>query len=780
MDIGAEYELARHLLEQKPGLHAHAMGICGVGLAGVAQLLRQKGWRISGCDRHAAGALADALRRQGIPVAEGHAPGHLEGGCDLLIRSAAVTEDDPEVCRARERGIPVARRGTVLAALVSERASVAVCGTHGKTTTACFTLRLLQALGGDPAWCIGGHTEAMGNVADGSGRGPLVVEADESDGTLAHYAPSVLVVTNIDADHLDHFGTLAAIEACFAAARDRTRQGVVFCADDPAAGRLCAANPGALGYGFGPAARLRISGLALQAGSMSFDVTLDGRLLGKAALAVTGRHNALNACAALGAAVALGHDPYAALRALERLDELPGRRFERLLRQGGIEIVSDYSHHPAEIAALVALARIQPARRRLALFQPHRYTRTRALADSFPPAFAGVDELVLLPVYAASETPCEGGRTEDLYAVFRRQAADGVPVPRIAASLEEAAAWLRETLREGDQLLVIGAGDVVRVGEGVAQALREGRHSGAERMAEALAARGDVAVQRQAPLAHLTTLGVGGCADLLAEVASEAALAEILRLCHETGLPCRLLGGGSNTLVGDLGVRGVVVRLAGAAFGDIVIGPEGTVRAGCAAPGSRLLNRMTEAGLGGLAFMEGIPGTVGGWLAMNAGAHGGAIGDRVCAIRGLNKDGSRAIVDGHAAGFAYRQCRALEELVALEVELRLDPGDPAELAAQRERCRGKRLDFGGRRSAGSVFRNPEPLAAGRLLDAAGCKGLRVGGAEVFARHANVIVTEPGATASDVLALMAAMRGRVLTMHGVELVSEIRIWQDFTR
>ena len=779
MDIGAEHERVRHLLEQEPGRHAHAMGICGVGLAGVAQLLRQRGWRVSGCDRHTAGALADTLRRQEIPITEGHAPEHLDAGCDLLIHSAAVAEDDPEICRARALGIPVARRGEVLAALVSGGASVAVCGTHGKTTTSCFTLRLLQALGADPAWCIGGQTAAMGRVADGSGRGPLVVEADESDGTLAHYAATVLVVTNIDADHLDHFGTLEALESCFATALARTRGGVVFCADDPAASRLCAARPGAIGYGFGSAARLRISGLALQADRMTLCATLDGRPLGGVTLAVTGRHNALNACAALGAAVAMGHDPDAAFRALDQLAELPGRRFERLLRQEGIEIVSDYSHHPAEIAALVALARLQPARRRVALFQPHRYTRTRALAESFPPAFAGVDELVLLPVYAASETPCEGGQTEDLYAVFRRQAADGVPVPRLAASPGEAGAWLCETLRAGDQLLVIGAGDVVRVGERVAQVLRARGVSGAARLAGALAARGDVAVRRVAPLAPLTTLGVGGCADVLAEVASEEGLAEILRLCHEAGLPCRLLGGGSNTLISDLGVRGVVVRLAGAAFGGIAIGPDGTVRAGCAVTGGRLLNRVTEAGLGGLAFMEGIPGTVGGWVAMNAGAQGGAIGDRVRAIRGLNKDGSRAIVDGHAAGFAYRRCRALEDLMALEVELRLDPGDPADLAAQRERCRGKRLDVEGRRSAGSVFRNPEPLAAGRLLDAAGCKGLRVGGAEVFARHANVIVTEPGATASDVLALMAMMRGRVLTKQGVELVSEIRLWQDFT-
>ena len=779
MDNGAAYEQVRQLLNLQPGRRAHAMGIGGVGLAGVALLLQQRGWQVSGCDCHATGELPGFLRGQGIPVAANHAPGHLDAGCDLLIHSAAVADNDPEILRARELGIPIARRGVVLAALVSEGTSVAVCGTHGKTTTSCFTLHLLQTLGAAPKWCIGGRTTAMGRVADGSGGGPLVVEADESDGTLAHYAPTVLVVTNIEADHLDHFGSLGALEACFAAAIRRTRGGVVFCADDPAAYRLCAAHPGALGYGFSAAARLQISDLELRSESLTFRIALDGRPLGATTLAVTGRHNALNACAALGATVALGHDPAAALEALKHLSELPGRRFERLLRQDGIEVISDYSHHPVEIAALIALARLQPAQRRIALFQPHRYTRTRALAESFPPAFAGVDDVILLPVYAASETPCAGGRTEDLYAVFRRQAAEGVPVPRLAASLEEAGDWLCATLRAGDQLLVIGAGDVVRVAERVAQNLRQRQPSAADRLAEALAGRGDVMLRRQAPLAPLTTLGVGGCADVLAEVASEEALADVLRLCRELGLPCRLLGGGSNILVGDLGVRGAVVRLAGEAFGKITIAPGGTVRAGCAVPGSRLLKRLTEAGLGGLAFMEGIPGTVGGWLAMNAGAHGGAIGDRVRAIRGLKKDGSRAIVVGDEAGFAYRQCRALEEVAAVEVELQLDPGDPAAVAAQRGQYRARRLDLGGRRSAGSVFRNPAADAAGRLLDAAGCKGLRVGGAEVFARHANVIVTEPGATASDVLALMTIMRERVLKMQGAELTAEIRVWQDLT-
>ena len=767
-------------LLHRPGpLRAHAMGVCGVGLSGVARLLAGCGWRVSGCDADVSGPAAARLERDGVAVRQGHDPAHLDRPCDLLVRSAAVSDSHPEVVRARSIGIPVARRGEVLAALLNARRSVAVCGTHGKTTTACMTLRLLQVLGMDPDWCIGGATRAMGDVARQGGAGPLVAEGDESDGTLARYAPSVLVVTNVDADHLEHFGTLEALHACFAAAAEATREGVVYCADDEGAARLCVGRERTLGYGFSSAARLRITRADLQADRMTLDMTFEDRALGTVTLPLTGRHNALNAAAALGAALALGGDPDRAFPALAALDELPGRRFECLCRQQGIAVVSDYSHHPAEIAALVSLARLQPARRTLAVFQPHRYTRTLALGASFPAAFAGIDDLLLLPVYAASEDPLPGGDARDLYARFRARQAPDIPVPRLAGTQEAAAAWLLETLRAGDQLLVIGAGDVVKLGEAVAAALGQPTRSGTDAAAARLARVDGVALRRRVPLAPLTTLGVGGGADLLAEAATESALADALRIAGEAGLPVRVLGGGSNLLVSDLGVRGLVVRLAGGDFGAITCGSDGRVRVGAGVAGARLLQRLTEAGLDGLSFMEGIPGTVGGWLSTNAGAHGACIGDRVRAIHGLKKDGTPFIVKGGEAGFGYRACRVLETRVATAVELALCPAAPGAVAQARRHYRGLRLDFGGHRSAGSVFRNPAGVPAGRMLDEAGCKGLSIGGARVFARHANVIVTQEGATASDVLVLMQRMRQRVQAQQGVDLDAEVRIWQDFT-
>jgi UDP-N-acetylmuramate dehydrogenase len=294
------------------------------------------------------------------------------------------------------------------------------------------------------------------------------------------------------------------------------------------------------------------------------------------------------------------------------------------------------------------------------------------------------------------------------------------------------------------------------------------------RRADASLLEGIGGVQARAgrPLAALTTLGVGGAADLLVDVATPAALAEVLRRCRASGLPWHLLAGGSNTLVDDLGVRGVTLRLRGDAFTELVCA-DGVVTAGCGWVGAALLERLTEAGLGGLEFLDGVPGRLGGWLAMNAGAHGGSIGALVTRISLLRSDGTAATISGAEAGFAYRRCAALEGSVAVSAEFRLSRNAAASMAALRADCRRRRLDFGGWRTAGSVFRNPPDAAAGQLLESAGCKGLRVGGAMVYDRHANVIVAAPGATASDVVALTAQLRARVRAACGVELTPEIR-------
>ena len=752
----------------------HMVGVCGVGMAGVAYLLVRRGWRVSGCDAHT-GGLAAWLRAAGVEVEEGHAPSHLEGFglSDRIIVTPAVSEVEPELATARSIGLPVFRRGEVLASLLSQSRGVAVCGAHGKTTTACFTTRLLQELGAGPDWCIGGATRRLGGVA-GHGAGKLLVaEADESDGTLALYHPAVTVLTNIDLDHLEHFDGEAALCACFQKAVVQTREGVAVCRDNARAWQVAqAASAPLLDFGFSEAATLRADAVCVTATDVSFDVIYRGTPLGRLTLGVSGRHNVLNALGAAAAALLLGHAPADVFAALvEACDELPGRRFESIAEAGGVRCIADYAHHPAELLAAVEMAKVQNPARLVVVFQPHRYTRTLALGAEFPRAFASADEVILLPVYAASETPLEGGDICDLYAHFREHE-PGLAV-RLARSREEAWHSLRQTLKPGDLLLIAGAGDVIELADLIRADVAGGwpLRRDPEGFEAALEQIDGARVAAFGELAGWNFFGVGGWARWRVEVGGEEALADVLRACGAHGVAWRMVGAGANAWFSDLGEPGCVIRFAEGAFrGFGVCGEE--AEAGCGWRGSALLDALEREGLSGLEFLEGVPGSLGGWLAMNAGAQGGEIASRVAWIRCLNPDGKVTILSPDQLGFVYRRCKGLEGRVALSCGLRLARSDASAVKALRLRMRGKRIPLAGMRTEGSVFRNPAGDSAGRLLDAAGCKGLRIGGARVTDFHANIMAVEGGATASDVLALAMLMRNRVAHASGVVLWPEI--------
>ncbi len=448
------------------GARVHGVGIGGVGMAGLALLLQARGFRVSGCDT-AENRLTARLRAAGIPVGHGHDPDHV-AAADALVCTAAVPDGHPEREAARARGIPVLDRGVLLAALAAGDATIAVAGSHGKTTTAALLAWILDRAGRDPSFAVGGELPGFDGAVARAGAGPdLVVEADESDGTLRFYRPGIAVVTNVDYDHMEHFDGEAAFVGVFERFARQASAGLWFGADHPTARRIGQAVPGARGFGFGPDAALRASDWRADGVGQVFRVALDGRPLGRFRLAAPGKHNARNALAALGPALDRGVDPACARAAVADF-RLPRRRFDRLFEGGGVTLISDYAHHPAEIRALVDAARALGFARVRALFQPHRYTRTRALGADFPPAFHGVDELWIAPVYAASEEPLPGGTSADLRAHFVR---DGRTATETVAS--PGAGWtaLRRGLREGDLLLLVGAGDIEDVGPGAVRDL---------------------------------------------------------------------------------------------------------------------------------------------------------------------------------------------------------------------------------------------------------------------------------------------------------------------
>ncbi|MEI8122512.1 MAG: UDP-N-acetylmuramate--L-alanine ligase, partial [bacterium] len=374
----------------------HMVGICGVGMAGLAVLLKARGFRVTGCDTMV-NKLAGWLRERGIEVHDQHSQEHITDAVAWVVRSAAVPESSDEIKTALSRGIPIFKRGEVLPALLADSPSVAVAGTHGKTTTATFIAQVFSLAGLAPSFCIGGEVAPLGGVAGIGSGGMTVVEADESDGTLALYAPEIAVVTNVEFDHMEHFAGIEAFEDCFRTFVRQTRRLVIYCADDPRALRICSAQPHSLSYGFSESATLRAIITNESATASQFEVAFREKPLGRFTVSAPGRHNILNALACLGVGLEYGLSTEILRNGLEKA-VLPRRRFERIIDRDDLAVISDYAHHPSEIAALVSAARHLGRGRILAVFQPHRYTRTLALGSDYPAAFEGLDEIVLCPV----------------------------------------------------------------------------------------------------------------------------------------------------------------------------------------------------------------------------------------------------------------------------------------------------------------------------------------------------------------------------------------------
>ncbi len=752
----------------------HMAGICGVGMAGLAVLLKARGFRVTGCDLML-NKLAGWLKERGIEITERHSPTHITPEVNWVIRSAAVPETSPEIQAAIQKNIPVFKRGEVLPVLLGHsNTSIAISGTHGKTTTATFVAQILTSAGCQPAFCIGGEVDPLGGVA-GTGAGQITIaEADESDGTLALYHPEIAVVTNIDFDHMEHFAGIEEFEACFKAFIQQTRKCLIYCADDPRAAKLCGQQPQGVSYGFSLTAHLQAKRLHEHPASTEFQVLWRNHDLGLFTVPAPGRHNVLNALASLAVGLELGL-PTDQLRSNLAKVVLPRRRFERIIDRDDVIIVSDYAHHPAEITALVNAAHRLGRPRTLGIFQPHRYTRTLALGPDYPNAFQTLDEVVLCPVYAASESPLPGGSIWDLYAHCRKH-----PTLRtvVAPSLRDAWEYSRNQLRLGDLLLIIGAGDVDRISRWAKDDLKSCRvdelHSLMGRAIRQIDLTATL-VKGNEPLAGRTTLGVGGRADLWMEIGSEPDLEKTAQWCRQENIPLQILGGGSNVLVSDLGVRGVVARLTGDSFRQIEE-RGGHVVAGAGTPLVRLANWAKDHEKSGLEFLEGIPGTVGGAVSGNAGAWGESIADVIAWVRILDRDGRISTLTRENLDFSYRSCPTLRDQIILESGFRLPAGQSASIHQKHAELAARRNWMKGLRSAGSVFKNPAGQFAGKLIEQAGLKGFTVGGASISSHHANVIVTQPGATASDVLAVLEITREKIQHIHGLRLETEIRIME----
>jgi len=449
--------------------HVHFVGIGGIGMSGIARVLLEEGYRVSGSDLRVS-PLTEALVGLGGTVYEGHAAKNI-AGADLVVVSSAVPPHNPEVLAAQETGIPVVSRAKILGPLMEDRYGVAVAGTHGKTTTSAMIALILERAGLDPTIIVGGVIPELGSNAK-AGKGKyLVLEADEYQRTFLGLSPSVALVTNIEMDHPDYFRDLEDIyQAYLEFVKLVPQEGEIFlCADDSMGQRLEKEPHLAeiTTYGLGPRARWRAADLAANAaGGSDFRVLASGRSRGEFTLRIPGRHNVKNGLAALAVSDYLGIDLIEAGKTLAQFRGVE-RRFEVKGEAAGVMVIDDYAHHPTEIKATLAAARERyPERRVWAVFQPHTYSRTKALLSEFASSFGDADQVVVTDIYPARETDDLGVSSQALLATMNH------PGAHYVGALSDVVTMLSQQLRGGDLLITLGAGDIYEVGKKVLARLK--------------------------------------------------------------------------------------------------------------------------------------------------------------------------------------------------------------------------------------------------------------------------------------------------------------------
>ncbi|MFO8034790.1 MAG: UDP-N-acetylmuramate--L-alanine ligase [Candidatus Bipolaricaulota bacterium] len=445
------------------GRQVHLVGIGGEGMAGLATLLLQAGYRISGSDLRSSSRLL-ALAAAGAKVYKGHGPLHLPPETTDLVYSSAIPVDNPEVQAAKARGLPLWPRLPALGSIMSSRQLLAVVGTHGKTTTATWTAHLLRTLVGSIGHYLGG--DVPGHPAAQLGSDPLfVAEVDESDGRFTSLQADVALLTAVDSDHMETYGGVAGLHAAFRSFVLRAAKAVL-CMDDPGAASLYSVRRDAFTYGLHPGARLQAVGVEYKRGRSMFELRLDGRRAGDVCLPAPGAHNVQNALGALAAGLVVGLPLGDMVEALSRVPR-PRRRLE-VLEENGYLVVDDYAHHPRELAAgLAALRRGWPERRIVAVFQPHRYTRTVRLAREFGTALAKADHVLVTDVYPAFESALPGVSGAQVAEAVLSRGGKAQFRPTLEATWEAVA----QTVHPGDLVVCFGAGDIWRLSHKISQAL---------------------------------------------------------------------------------------------------------------------------------------------------------------------------------------------------------------------------------------------------------------------------------------------------------------------
>jgi UDP-N-acetylmuramate--alanine ligase len=750
----------------------HFVGIGGTGMCGIAEVLFNLGYTVSGSDIKKS-SVTQRLVDLGMRVEIGHKRENIKQA-DVVVVSSAIDRSNSEVDEAYLNRIPVIPRAEMLAELMRFRFGIAVAGTHGKTTTTSLTVSMLAEGGLDPTYVIGGRLNSAGvNAKLGLGN-YLVAEADESDASFLYLQPMMAIVTNIDQDHM------ATYQNNYQRLKDTFIEFLhhlpfyglaVLCIDDQGVREvLPEISKPVTTYGVHPDADVRAENIRQEGMHTSFDVIRkdnDNKL--SVTLNMPGWHNMLNSLAAIAVATKLEVADEAIVKSLAAFRGV-GRRFqingELPLHNGKLTFVDDYGHHPRELAAtLEALRQAWPDRRAVVVFQPHRYTRTRDLFEDFVQVLSTVDVLILMDVYSAGETIIPGADSRALSRAIRVR---GRVDPVYVEGREVLATVLAGIVKMGDVILTVGAGNVGQIAAELPESLAKALSALGDRNIVELKGR----LLRNEPLAKYTSWRVGGVADRLYLPFDKQDLCDFIKSLPEDE-PVFWMGLGSNLLVRDGGIRGTVINTKGR-LKAMYINDDGSVYVEAGVPCAHVARFCVDQGLAGAEFLAGIPGTIGGALKMNAGAFGGETWRIVKSVEMLSANGD--VIEREPGHFEihYRSVKNTGKEWFLSANLVLEPGD-SETSIQKIKAlletRAKTQPT-NQPSCGSVFKNPEGDHAARLIEATKLKGYRIGGAQVSEKHANFIVNTGKATATDIENLIKYVKRKVQYIHGVELHTEV--------
>ncbi len=760
-----------------PARKAWLLGIGGMGVGPLAIYMQEEGWQVSGWDD----ALDSSALKPFLVAAGTQFSQQLNPDAELVGRSSAVKPGNPLYDTALERGARLLRRGELLAERVATKKLIAVCGSHGKTTTSGMLAQSLQAANVDAGFVLGGlyKNPDLSPAHFSKNTNWVVAEVDESDGTIQHFSPEITITVNLDWDHPDYYHSEAELEQTFRALYERTRGAIFVPAGNERLARLTRdLRVPVITVGDGGDYTFRV----VRAGADSTTIELGGRFTAKTTitLPVIGTFNTQNAMLALAATDYVSNGRIG-VPALGKFNGMR-RRQDILFANDNLKVFADYAHHPTEIAAFLKLLRETQLGKVIAVFQPHRYSRTRQYATEFANALSIADTALLMPVYSAGEAHVDGG---DSSSILRATCA-GTQITLCENAnevLEILNAKICEVPNEQLTIAFVGAGDIDRLAaipfarECWLRDVPAGTADFATRVKQFLSPK--TKFEENKALAPMTTLGIGGNARWFAEPENLNDLILLLRAAANNNIEVFTLGRGSNLLVADEGFNGLVIHFSAQTWKNLTRVRSENCETDCVKIGAgtrlkELCGFAAREGLSGFEFLCGIPGTLGGALRMNAGAHGNSIFDRVISIEWLMPDGSLHKASREHFAPVYRDCPELHGAIILSAVLASTGTATSDeinfLMATLNEARAGTQPVA--RSAGCTFKNPTGDSAGRIIDSLGLKGTSIGKARVSEIHANFIVAENGATAADVRALIARIQGLVATETSIELQPEI--------